>query len=177
MWNTFDTILVLSSVVEILMEILGAGAQTSGGFATMRLIRIVRITRLVRLLRLARVVRFVRALTVLVHSILATLKALVWAMLLLTINIYFFAILFTQTVASHLHAPQTACSAEQERGSSAAHALVDGSCALRWTFVTARLGALTRGSAGAMRCTCVCVCKPSDAVQRGGGRVDTGHER
>lgn len=101
-WNLFDIFLVLSSVLELGFSLVGQDQGAGGGLASMRLLRIVRITRLVRLLRVARLMRFVRALTVLVHSILITLKALVWAMLLLALNIYFFAILFTQTVQEHI---------------------------------------------------------------------------
>jgi len=95
-WNLFDTILVVCSIIDVVVEIFD-GKGATGSISSMRLIRIVRITRLVRLLRLARWVRLVRALSVLVHSILHTLKALIWAVLLLSFNIYFFAIIFTQT--------------------------------------------------------------------------------
>jgi len=97
-WNVFDTALVIFSVVDFCIDMFDkrTGKGTAGSIGSMRLIRIVRITRLVRLLRLARWVRLIRALSILVHSILHTLKALIWAVLLLCINIYFFAIIFTQ---------------------------------------------------------------------------------
>jgi len=119
-WHLFDTFLVVVSISEICFELAASGKSAPAGLATMRLVRIVRITRIVRLLRVARLMRFVRALSVLVHSIMITLKALIWAMLLLTINIYFFAILFTQTVQAHLDeagpcAPKdTACSDDRQ---------------------------------------------------------------
>lgn len=45
-----------------------------------------------------RIFRFVIALRTLVRSIMHTLKALIWAMLLLTLIVYVFAVLFTQIV-------------------------------------------------------------------------------
>jgi hypothetical protein len=72
------------------------------GFEHARLLRIVRISRLLRVLRMARVVRFVRPLRVLIHSMLTTVKSLVWIFLLVVLVLYFFAILFTQGVSDFL---------------------------------------------------------------------------
>merc|ERR1739848_867593 len=68
----------------------------------MRLLRTLRTARLLRTLRVLRLVRFVRALRTLVHSILNTLKNLVWAMLLLTIIIFLYSMFIAQAVSTHL---------------------------------------------------------------------------
>merc|ERR1712061_748798 len=59
-------------------------------------IRIVRIIRVVRVLRVIRLMRFLRPLRLLVHSIYATLKSLVYAVLLLVVIMYSFAVVFAQ---------------------------------------------------------------------------------
>merc|ERR1712110_289456 len=63
--------------------------------------RIIRLTRLVRIVRLVRIATFVRSLRVLVHTMYITMKALVWAILLLFTIIYFFGVLFTQFANDH----------------------------------------------------------------------------
>ncbi|CAE7542469.1 Cacna1b, partial [Symbiodinium sp. CCMP2456] len=52
--------------------------------------------------RLARVLRFVMALRTLISSIIYTLKSLVWAMILLCLIVYVFAVLFTQAAGDFL---------------------------------------------------------------------------
>lgn len=105
-WNMFDAFLVLSSLVEAGFDIAGhaTGSTTvnSQNLSNLRLVRIVRIGRLIRLLRVARMVKYVRSLSILIHSIASTLRALIWALLLLVFIMYFFAIVFTQAVSEHL---------------------------------------------------------------------------
>eukprot|EP00927_Polykrikos_kofoidii_P001402 TRINITY_DN10522_c0_g1_i1.p1 TRINITY_DN10522_c0_g1~~TRINITY_DN10522_c0_g1_i1.p1 ORF type:complete len:713 (+),score=133.69 TRINITY_DN10522_c0_g1_i1:63-2201(+) len=106
-WNYFDFILVTVSIFEAVLDIMEATAssdsvETPSNLSNLRFMRIIRITRLVRLLRIARIVRMVTALRILVHSILSTLKSVFWAMFLLVIIIYFFAIVFTQASNSTL---------------------------------------------------------------------------
>ncbi|CAE8638320.1 unnamed protein product, partial [Polarella glacialis] len=69
---------------------------------SLRVLRIVRITRLIRVVRIVRVLRFIRALRVLVHSILHTMKALIWSMFLLLMIMYVFSILFTDATTIYL---------------------------------------------------------------------------
>jgi len=57
------------------------------------------VVRLLRTLRMVRLVRFITALRQLIHSILTTLKSLVWAMLLLVMILYGFGVAFTHGVA------------------------------------------------------------------------------
>ncbi|CAE7917221.1 unnamed protein product, partial [Symbiodinium sp. KB8] len=68
----------------------------------LRALRLVRISRLVKVVRLARVLRFVMALRTLISSIIYTLKSLVWAMILLCLIVYVFAVLFTQAAGDFL---------------------------------------------------------------------------
>eukprot|EP00930_Biecheleria_cincta_P096756 TRINITY_DN88550_c0_g1_i1.p1 TRINITY_DN88550_c0_g1~~TRINITY_DN88550_c0_g1_i1.p1 ORF type:complete len:609 (-),score=80.78 TRINITY_DN88550_c0_g1_i1:194-2020(-) len=108
-WNYLDIIIVFSSIFETSVNIAmlsvdndNANTQDLATSSNIRIIRIVRITRLARVLRIIKVIRFIRALRTLVHSILVTLKSLAWALVLLTLIIYVFGILFTDAVTSYL---------------------------------------------------------------------------
>ena len=99
-WNLLDSIIVLASLYEVGMDVvnlaMGAEATQMTGMSGLRTLRIVRITRLVKVARLARVLRFIMALRTLTQSILHTMKSLIWAMVLLCLVVYTFAVLFTQ---------------------------------------------------------------------------------
>lgn len=101
-WNYLDVFIVTASIFETIIDVrqhLALNQEASVGAShheSIRIMRIIRITRIIRVVRVTRVVRFVRALRTLVHSILSTLKALVWAMVLLCMIIYVFGIIFAQ---------------------------------------------------------------------------------
>jgi len=98
-WNVLDTIVVTTSIFEAAMTVVlkfgfqGSDPQSTSQF---RILRIMRITRLIKVVRITRIIKFIRALRIMVHQLLSTLKALLWAMFLLALIIYLFAILFTQ---------------------------------------------------------------------------------
>ena len=91
-WNWFDTFIVLSALYELVSELVQSGlaedsmASTAG--SNLRIFRILRLTRLTRILRVVRLIRFVRPLQTLVNSIFHTLKALAWALVLLSVINY-----------------------------------------------------------------------------------------
>ncbi|CAE7814748.1 PPR10 [Symbiodinium sp. CCMP2456] len=112
-WAALDVFIVLTSLWEVFVDTWYAlvdDGSTSidnfGGLAGLRAFRIVRITRIVKTVRLMRIFRFVLALRTLVYSILHTLKALFWALVLLFLIIYVFALIFTQAINGHLHDPE-----------------------------------------------------------------------
>jgi len=100
-WNLIDLIVVASAMVEMTIQVALALASQDAPpgvhtLSNLRVLRIIRITRLVRLTRIARITRFIKALRTLVSSIVFTLKSLVWALVLLSLIIYGFGIIFTQ---------------------------------------------------------------------------------
>jgi len=103
-WNSLDTLIVVASWWELLVEIQLAfdpqdeESSNFAGITGIRTLRIIRITRLVKVARLARVLRFIMALRTLTQSIIYTLKSLMWAMVLLVLIVYTFGVLFTQVV-------------------------------------------------------------------------------
>mmetsp|Transcript_13312 Transcript_13312/g.33397 ORF Transcript_13312/g.33397 Transcript_13312/m.33397 type:complete len:612 (+) Transcript_13312:137-1972(+) len=106
-WNYIDVIIVSSSLVEAGFTVAlwapdsdeGQAGQSTSQF---RILRIMRITRLIKVIRIARIIKFIRALRTMVHQLLSTVKSLLWAMFLLVLIIYLFAILFTQAYSTHV---------------------------------------------------------------------------
>ena len=102
LWSLLDAVVVISSLWDISVEIVAASqavSEDAGGFAgvsSLKAFRVVRITRVVKAIRLMKIFRFVMALRTLVTSIFHTLKSLFWALILLAIIVYCFAILFVQ---------------------------------------------------------------------------------
>lgn len=116
-WNLMDSIIVLASLVEIIFEVSsyasGAEEMSLTGMSGLRTLRIIRITRLVKIARLARILRFVMALRTLTQSILHTSKSLIWAVVLLLLIVYTFAILFTQVVNDYMQDTNTTMTLEE----------------------------------------------------------------
>ncbi|CAE7665595.1 Scn4a, partial [Symbiodinium pilosum] len=114
-WAALDGFIVATSLWEVFVDTWYAlvdddssSLEIFGGLAGLKAFRIVRITRIVKTVRLMRIFRFVLALRMLVHSILHTLKALFWALVLLLLIIYVFALIFTQIVNGHIRDPAVA---------------------------------------------------------------------
>lgn len=106
-WAWMDLVVVTTSVFEIFLDVilLALGVHAGDGFKNIqafRILRIVRVTRLMRALRLQRLIRFVQALRTLIFSIVMTLKSLVWAMVLLFMIMFVFAITITQATIDHM---------------------------------------------------------------------------
>jgi len=103
-WNYLDVFIVSSTLFELILDIITLGEDYSAEGSkrsNIRVVRILRIARFLRVVRIARVLRFVHALRTFIYSIMATLKALVWALVLLFGILYVFGILFTQTVSDY----------------------------------------------------------------------------
>jgi len=118
-WNCLDLVIVGSALfetlVQVTLELIHSGEPPNSGvesLGSLRVIRIVRITRLVRLTRIARITRFIKALRTLVSSIVFTLKSLIWALVLLFLNIYGFGIVFTQAAAMYVQGSKESATSE-----------------------------------------------------------------
>ena len=100
--------MVASSLTEIAIDIAAAIQEGDGMYedlnsvSGLKVFRILRMTKVVKAVRLVRVFRFVIALRTLVTSIAHTLKALFWALTLLAMIVYVFAVLFCQAVHDHV---------------------------------------------------------------------------
>lgn len=87
-WNIFDCFCVASSYIEIVVS---AFATDQGSF-----LLILRTLRVIRIARIVRVVRFLTHLRMMVNTMFGAVKMLGWAMLLLTMAMYMFAVSFTE---------------------------------------------------------------------------------
>ena len=101
-WSWLDVFIVLSSLWEIIIEVMyiwqgDAGAQEAAehvsGIINLKAFRVIRITRIVKAVKLMRIFRFVIALRTLITSIIHTLQSLFWALALLVLIVYVFAVL------------------------------------------------------------------------------------
>eukprot|EP00428_Durinskia_dybowskii_P029043 CAMPEP_0170233322 /NCGR_PEP_ID=MMETSP0116_2-20130129/16406_1 /TAXON_ID=400756 /ORGANISM="Durinskia baltica, Strain CSIRO CS-38" /LENGTH=724 /DNA_ID=CAMNT_0010484115 /DNA_START=49 /DNA_END=2220 /DNA_ORIENTATION=- len=102
-WNWFDLIVAALSLVEAALDLSRwTGGEVNTNANSVRLVRLLRTVRLVRVFRVVRIVRYVRALRTLIFSIACTLRSLVWAMILMLMILYIFAILFTQAVTDYI---------------------------------------------------------------------------
>lgn len=88
-WNMFDCFVVCTSIVDSAMDTLQFNASH---------FRMIRIFRIVRMLRL---VRFIPAFRTLAHTLLVTVKSMVWPLILLSMLLYGFSVTFTNAVADH----------------------------------------------------------------------------
>lgn len=87
-WNVFDCFCVASSYIEIIVSSI---ATDQGSF-----LLILRTLRVIRIARIVRVVRFLTHLRMMVNTMFGAVKMLGWAMLLLTMAMYMFAVSFTE---------------------------------------------------------------------------------
>ncbi|CAJ1422505.1 unnamed protein product [Effrenium voratum] len=110
-WSLLDVFIVLTSFWEVIVDVVyyASDGKTSvdsiAGLSSLKAFRIIRITRILKTVQLARILRFVVALRTLVTSIFHTLKSLMWAMVLLMLIVYVFAVLFTQAVNDFANDP------------------------------------------------------------------------
>ncbi|CAE7899003.1 Cacna1h, partial [Symbiodinium sp. KB8] len=107
-WIWLDTLIVVISIWESAVEIAGESSGSLASVTSLKSFRLVRLTRLLRTVQFIRIFRFIMALRTLVTSIFSTLKALSWALILLFLIMYVFAILFTQSVNDYVRDPDVA---------------------------------------------------------------------
>lgn len=89
-------------ILRIVSDIVAASSDSNVASVTgFKVFRMIRLTRIVKTVRVVRLVRFVIALRTLVSSIVHTLKALFWALTLLGLIVYVFAVLFAQAAPWH----------------------------------------------------------------------------
>eukprot|EP00930_Biecheleria_cincta_P034681 TRINITY_DN23937_c0_g1_i1.p1 TRINITY_DN23937_c0_g1~~TRINITY_DN23937_c0_g1_i1.p1 ORF type:complete len:754 (-),score=80.73 TRINITY_DN23937_c0_g1_i1:44-2305(-) len=103
-WHLMDVLIVGCGMSEVVVDIIVTGRNVSSSNVSdnMSTLRALRIMRALRLFRLAKLIHYFRELRILILSISNTLRSVVWAMVLLCIIIYTFAIVFQQTVNEEL---------------------------------------------------------------------------
>jgi len=95
-WNWFDTFLVCLAVYE---ETSKAFADQAVGGNTAAIVRMIRLVKTVKMLRFIHAMNFFRELRHFLVPITQSVRSLFWTMLMLSIILYIFAIVFLQGVA------------------------------------------------------------------------------
>jgi len=95
-WGIFDTLLVLFSFVEVIMSASDSGSETTSMGSGVKLLKMLRI------IRVFRVFRFFKELSLLALMIVDSMRSLMWALLMLAIILYVFAIMFTSRASEYI---------------------------------------------------------------------------
>lgn len=95
-WNVFDTVLVLVSILEPMVVVVFGNAINLTGM------RLLRLMRLVRMLRMVRLFRFFKQLRIVVQTVTASFRPLIWALILLFVVIYLFSVLMLQLIEDQM---------------------------------------------------------------------------
>lgn len=95
-WNIFDATVLLLAWCNELVQLLFVD------FASVSFVRLFRVLRLAKVLRMVRLVRMLNELRVMVIGVFSSLRPLAWALLLLGLIMYTFAVIVLQFVADRL---------------------------------------------------------------------------
>eukprot|EP00927_Polykrikos_kofoidii_P083978 TRINITY_DN8737_c0_g1_i7.p1 TRINITY_DN8737_c0_g1~~TRINITY_DN8737_c0_g1_i7.p1 ORF type:complete len:672 (-),score=70.56 TRINITY_DN8737_c0_g1_i7:126-2081(-) len=93
-WNWLDFILVLMSVIDVFLHT----SETGGA----NVVRVIRFFRLVKTLRVVRVMMLCKTLRTMIDSVLFSIAALFWSILMLVAMCFMFGLAFTQLTAHRL---------------------------------------------------------------------------
>jgi len=96
-WNLFDTFVVITGVIESVIDIVGQERVGSD----LTYLRIMRIYKLIRVFRIVRVFRVFRELRVMLLCIIATMRTLLWTLVSLFTLTFMFGVYIVMSVAEH----------------------------------------------------------------------------
>jgi len=137
-WNVFDFLLVVFSFVDVALTYSNskAGSNTSlgQGMKTLKMLRIIRVFR---------VFRFFKELSLLALMIADSMKSLIWALLMLAIIIYVFAIFFTEAATDYIR--QHASSEVPPKGLSEVYRIFGSFDRTIYSLIQALLGGINWG--------------------------------
>jgi len=92
-WNVFDFLLVAMQLTEEVMQ-----AVVDGSFVNLSAMRVLRILRVVRIIRVIRLLRMISDLRAIIASVVGSLRALGWTVVLLVSFMYILSVYLTQLV-------------------------------------------------------------------------------
>lgn len=95
-WNNLDVSIIVMAIADLSVQASGAELTGSGTTTILRLCRLTRLSRLFRMLRF----KMLRELTLMLKGLLAGLRTLGWAMVLLMTVIYAIAVILTSVVGN-----------------------------------------------------------------------------
>jgi len=97
-WNVFDTICVIFTIIELVADMIGSAIP---GIFTQGYLRLIRVARVIRVLRLVKVVRWFQSVRKLLIAVQGALWTLGWALFLLALLIYLFAIMMSTAIVHY----------------------------------------------------------------------------
>eukprot|EP00928_Gymnodinium_smaydae_P020699 TRINITY_DN18009_c1_g2_i1.p1 TRINITY_DN18009_c1_g2~~TRINITY_DN18009_c1_g2_i1.p1 ORF type:complete len:635 (+),score=101.23 TRINITY_DN18009_c1_g2_i1:30-1934(+) len=122
LWNVFDFVVVLIAVLETIAR---WSEYASGGMSSMSdflskfaMLRIIRLLRVVRWTRAIRTNRFFRELRIMVYSLMAAVKPLIWSVVLMGVFIVLFGVFFVDglvAACTQLGPQSPQCSADLQQ--------------------------------------------------------------
>lgn len=99
-WNLFDILIVITSIIETLLDMVTQASLANGlDSSHLRVMRVVRLARALRGIRVMKLIRSIGALRSIVLAIVSTLWSLVWTLVLLVILFYVFGVILAQLVS------------------------------------------------------------------------------
>mmetsp|Transcript_40100 Transcript_40100/g.114614 ORF Transcript_40100/g.114614 Transcript_40100/m.114614 type:complete len:669 (+) Transcript_40100:3-2009(+) len=110
-WNVLDSVLVFTSVQE---QVTQMASPSSTGKQSISFIRVMRIMKMTKLLRIVRLMRMFRELRLILHSVLGSLQAVFWALIMVVTILFMFGTFFVQGVTAHLQDGAPSLSAREE---------------------------------------------------------------
>lgn len=97
-WNIFDLLLVSESLVTLIVSYVSGGGSAN---SKLSFLRIFRVFRLVRVVRIVRSVKALAKLRTMIFAILNSFADLLWALVVVTLIVFVFAIIFMGGTAEY----------------------------------------------------------------------------
>jgi len=101
-WNIFDLFLVVMALYDVIIYIITEHGVIDSGSMNVTWMRLLRLMKMLKMLRVVRVMRFFRELRLMFFSITSSFRSLVWAMVMLLLIMYIFALSFIQGASMYI---------------------------------------------------------------------------
>jgi len=101
-WNLFDLLLVIMAFYDVTMYLITEHGVIDSGSTNVTWLRLLRLLKMLKMLRVVRVVRFFRELRLMFNSITTSFRSLFWAMVMLLLVMYIFALCFIQGASMYI---------------------------------------------------------------------------
>jgi len=101
-WNLFDLFLVVMAVYDVIIYIITEQGVIDSGSINVTWMRLLRLMKMLKMLRVVRVMRFFRELRLMFLSIASSFRSLLWAMVMLLLIMYIFALCFIQGATMYI---------------------------------------------------------------------------
>mmetsp|Transcript_120726 Transcript_120726/g.240431 ORF Transcript_120726/g.240431 Transcript_120726/m.240431 type:complete len:594 (+) Transcript_120726:92-1873(+) len=101
-WNIFDLFLVIMAIYDVTIYTITEQGVIDSGSVNVAWMRLLRLMKMLKMLRVVRVMRFFRELRLMFYSITSSFRSLVWAMVMLMLIMYIFALSFIQGATMYI---------------------------------------------------------------------------